>query len=206
VSAEEIAKAAEAAKAAYEAAFQNAWLYTFSTIAQTLGAIVAIYGAVLLFRLQSWGTEAETAATHAWEIYQPQIVSSVSRDEAIRFIRSGNIEGLASYWLANPVPRPEDDPQNPISREQRILLTEEFEARAARLQGLIDWRKAATSGFHSWASWTSRLIAFSVFCLAFTHASLSLPLALREIVLLVGTGWFFERMWCFVDLLKGSVK
>jgi hypothetical protein len=50
---------------------ENALFYTFSTIAQTLAATIALLGAFVLYRLQLLGAELENAASTAIQPYLP---------------------------------------------------------------------------------------------------------------------------------------
>lgn len=50
---------------------ENALFYTFSTIAQTLAAAIALLGAFVLYRLQSLSAEIEDAAGSAIQYYLP---------------------------------------------------------------------------------------------------------------------------------------
>ncbi len=80
---------------------ENALFYTFSTIAQTLAAAIALLGAFALYRLQSIGGLLHDLAVSAVQPYLPN-------DEAQKLLGEERFAELDEYLRNTPPARPQE--------------------------------------------------------------------------------------------------
>ncbi len=93
---------------------ENALFYTFSTIAQTLAASIALLGAFVLYRLQTLNAEIEDAGLTMIQPYLPN-------DEATRLVAHGRYAELISL-LTQIQPNSVHDANNPFITSKRDKL------------------------------------------------------------------------------------
>ena len=152
---------------------QAALFYTFSTIAQTVAAALAVLGAFVLYRLNQYGVEmAEHSETVALRVgHAPE-----HQEELRRLDRLGDWEGVFRYSAIPSVGALL--PTNPAAPDARALLGAII-ARRKRVLRLMGWS----------AGLTLALLILSIAVLALTPAILSLPWA-PAVTLMLGVVLF----------------
>lgn len=93
---------------------ENALFYTFSTIAQTLAAAIALLGAFVLYRLQTLNAELEDAGLSVIQPYLPN-------QEARRLVAQRDYAGLIKFLTETP-PRDAGEANNPFISSKRNRL------------------------------------------------------------------------------------
>ena len=130
---------------------ENALFYTFSTIAQTLAAAIAILGAFVLYRLQSLSAEIEDAALTAIQPYLPN-------DEVNRLRAENDYAALVT--LLGTI-------QPTVNKASEVAIPFVASKRAA-LPALLALRAQLHRLLRASLSFTVVLIAASVIVLATT--------------------------------------
>jgi hypothetical protein len=81
-------------------AVETAFYYFFSTLAQTLGGIAALFGAVVLFRMQTLWEQARRAAEYLNDYFQHPDASERTRMQ--EYWANGNLRGVLAQSENQP--------------------------------------------------------------------------------------------------------
>ena len=146
---------------------ENALFYTFSTIAQTLAAAIALLGAFALYRLQTIGVALHDLADSVIQPYIPN-------DTAMKLCGEENFSALEEY-LRTASPMNRDNANAPVYLGKRNAFAHHV-ATLASIRSLLKWTLAVTV----------LVIASAVTVLAFTPKLITVVGA-PEVALVVGT-------------------
>lgn len=114
---------------------ENALFYTFSTIAQTLAAAIALLGAFTLYRLQTIGALLDDLALTAMQPYLP--------DDTARRLRAEENYGAFLEHLRNTQSRKTNETIDPVPTAALHRLGAYVQALSS-LQGLLKWALGLT--------------------------------------------------------------
>ena len=154
---------------------ENALFYTFSTIAQTLAAAIALLGAFALYRLQTIGVALHDLAVSAIQPYLPN-------DTALKLCGEEDFSALEEYLRKTPPVNP-DNANAPYYLGKRNAFAHHV-ATLMSIQCLLKWTLAITVF----------VIAGAVTVLAITPKLITVAGA-PEVTLVVGT---VAIIGCFV--------
>ena len=114
---------------------ENALFYTFSTIAQTLAAAIALLGAFALYRFQTIGTALHDLAASAIQPYLPD-------DTALKLCGEEDFSALEEYLRKTPPVNPENA-KAPYYLGKRNAFAHHV-ATLKSVQCLLKWTLGAT--------------------------------------------------------------
>jgi len=165
---------------------ETALYYTFSTIAQTLAAAIALLAAFVLYRLQSINSGIEDSALNVQQSYPP-----AQSELLIPMLMQGRYQEIFDYSEKNPVPRPPGMSVYPS--EKRVALGSLLRKKTEILRTI---RRSFLA--------TVILVALSVAVLAATPW-ISTNQTLSVITLAVGAIWFVSCFPAFWSLIQAAL-
>jgi hypothetical protein len=164
---------------------ENALFYTFSTIAQTLAAAIALLGAFALYRLQSIGASLRDLADSVIQPYLPN-------DTALKLSGEEKFAELDEY-LRNTPPANPQSANAPFYSGKRSAFADHVATRAS-IQCLLKWVLATTVMVISGA--------VAVLGVTPTVVSVGAPTA----VLVVGIGAFIGCLVFYAVFVMAALK
>jgi len=165
---------------------ENALFYTFSTIAQTLAAAIALLGAFALYRIQTIGSSLHDLGVTAMQPYLPD-------DTARKLSAEEKYVDLLEY-LRNTQPRNPREANDPYQVATRRTLGTHVKTLSS-LHRLLKWALAVTVV----------VIVSSVIILAVTPAIAAKP-GVTVAVFTVGIGSFAGCLVVYAVLVMRSLQ
>jgi hypothetical protein len=156
----------------------NAFFYTFSTIAQTLAAAIALLAAFLLYRFQGLNHEIDD---NSMRLSLP--LASVVGQKADFMHRRGQYRELLALAAETQFP----------------VTTYQAKDERARLPVLLDLKDSLLCRFHVALYLTVGLITVSILALILTPSLADTSVAI--LILAVALVWFIGCMISYVNLL-----
>lgn len=166
---------------------ENALFYTFSTVAQTLAAAIALLGAFALYRLQVIGSSLRDLGVTAMQPYLPD-------DVARELIAGENYAALIEHLQATQ-PRNANAANDPYQVATRRRLGQ-YVQKASSLQRLLKWTLgltvvvivaavvvlALTPKIAAWPGMASKVfvVGIGLFVASLTMYAIFVVLALRD--------------------------
>ena len=163
---------------------ETALYYTFSTIAQTLAAAIALLAAFLLYRLQSLNSAVEHCMLMIVQHY-----GGPDRMQLDELSAQGKHPEFLAYHKANPAP----------SGDIHTLTPRQ------RLETLLAHRDSVFRAFYLSLWLTVGLLAASVAVLVFTPALRS-NAKCAEIIFAIGGIWFLGCLGSYAFLVKKTLS